>query len=114
MAAISSVKYKFSLKLSRFSFIRCATYSPFASPVLFSVLFHLTLSPGRLTCMDCIHGPLALWLLAGLSRWEALAGDGRAGGEGGWDIYFLGSLSLGKIIKRQIYYPFIDQAPRMK
>lgn len=92
MTDIRSVNYKFSLKLSHSSFIQCGTYSPFTSPVLFSVFFHLTLSPGRLTYMDCIHVSLALWLLVGLSQWEALAGDGRAGEEGDWDIYFLGSL----------------------
>lgn len=42
--------------------------------------------------MDCIHGPLCLLLLVGFSQWEALARDGRAGGECGWDILLISSL----------------------
>ena len=64
--------------------------------------------------MDGIHGALAVWPLVELSQWAALAGDGKAGGEGVWDTYFLGSLSLGKIGKRQTYYLFVAPAPRMK
>lgn len=58
MTDFSSVNYKFSLKLQLFSFIQCVGYLSFAFLVLFSALLHLTLSPGRLTYMDCIHGPL--------------------------------------------------------
>lgn len=74
----SSSRYEFSLRLWPFSFSQCACWIfSICLSRLSSVLVHLTLNPGMVTCMDRIHGPLCpLASLGSATRghWQEMGG----------------------------------------